>query len=119
MIEEIPVGEAALGWRLSGKISSEDYAAVRRRLEEATGGGDQRLALLVIVSDDARWGLDALLADATLAPYTFRIGRLALVGASWTSTLAFAADLWPGWSVRHFSPDGEAAAKRWIAGGAG
>ncbi len=118
MIEEIPTPGGALGWRFSGKVSSEDYAAVRERLAEAVAASGDPLCVLCVVEPDAHWGLDALAADSRLARYTFRMGRVAVVGGpSWTSTLAFVADLWPGWSVRYFSPSSRAAAERWLVGG--
>lgn len=118
MIEEVPAPGNAVGWRFSGKVTSDDYAGVHVRLAELAAATDDRLSVLCVVDEDTRWGIDALVADSRLARYTFKIGRVAVVGApSWTSTLVFVADLWPGWNVRHFSPSSRAAAERWLAGG--
>jgi hypothetical protein len=117
MIEEISAPGTALGWRFSGKVTSADYTILREGLARVAGSADDRLRVLWVVDDDARWGIDALVADSRLARYTHRIERVAVVGTpSWTSTLVFIADLWPGWSVRHFSPSSRAAAERWLGG---
>lgn len=115
MIEEIPAPGSALGWRFSGKISGSDYAGMHDRI--AAVESDARLDILCVIEDDARWGLDAVTADMRLARFAHRIGRVAVVGRpSWTSTIAFTADLWPGWTVRHFAPRSRAAAERWLTG---
>lgn len=116
MIEEVPAPGKAIGWRLSGRISPDDYAAVDERLATLTAETDGRVSVLCIVDGDTDWGIDALVADSRLARYTFRIGRVAVVGApSWSATLVFLADHLPGWNVRHFAPSSRAAAERWLA----
>ena len=115
MIEEIPAPGNAVGWKFSGKVTSEDYAGVRERVGDFAATGEC-LAVLCVVEEDAQWGIDSLVADSGLARYTMKIGRVAVVAApSWTATLVFVADLWPGWSVRHFAPSSRAAAERWLA----
>jgi hypothetical protein len=82
MFEILPQSsEAAIGFKISGKVIAEDYDALLPKLDEAISAHG-KINLLVVMSDFEGWkGMDAAKADFKFGTQEYRqVERAAFVG---------------------------------------
>ena len=96
MIEILPQSsETCIGFKLSGKVTAEDYDVLLPRLDEAISAYG-KINLLVVMGDFEGWaGLDAAKADFKLGTQQYRqVEKAAFVGEK----------KWQEWMVKIMDP---------------
>ena len=96
MIEILPQSsETCIGFKVSGKVTAEDYDVLLPRLDEAISAHG-KINLLVVMGDFEGWaGLDAAKADFKLGTQQYRqVEKAAFVGDK----------KWQEWMVKIMDP---------------
>lgn len=119
MIRELPEGRGAvLGFEITGKVSLEEE---KRWIERIEGAIEEygRISTLVVLGDEARWGIKAGLEDLRwITKHAKQMDKIALVSdrkiwkwlVALDSPLAKIADI----KEKHFQPDKIEEAWKWI-----
>ena len=107
----------AFGLDLVGQINSADVENMYG-LIEASYEGDQKVDILVRMTDCDGFDRGVLLKDTTLAlktPTLKHVRRCAIVGGpAWITGVAALLSPFMTMTIRHFSPEAEADAWKWI-----
>jgi hypothetical protein len=96
MIEILPEStETAIGFKISGKVTAEDYEVLLPKLDEAIAASG-KINLLVLMGDFEGWGsLDAAKADFELGTQQYRqVEKAAFIGEK----------KWQAWMVKIMDP---------------
>ena len=96
MIEILPQStESCLGFKVSGKVTAEDYEVLIPQLDQAIAASG-KINMLVVMGDFEGWaGLDAAKADFKLGTHQYRQ----------TEKAAFVGDKkWQEWMVKIMDP---------------
>ena len=96
MIQILPQSsEAAIGFKVSGKVTAEDYDVLLPRLDEAISAHG-RINLLVLMGDLKGWdGLDAAKADYKFGTQEYRqVEKAAFIGDK----------KWQEWMIKIMDP---------------
>lgn len=103
MIETIPSpNDKAIGFRLSGRLHDDDYKTFVPIVDEAIGGGTNRI--LAQFHDFKGWDLEALWDDSLFAKdHATKLERIALVGEShWEEWMAKLCKPFTEAKIRYF-----------------
>ena len=119
MFEILPEStETAIGFKVSGKVTAEDYALLMPKLDEAIDAHG-KINLLVVIGDMEGWeGLDAAKADYRFGTQEYRhVEKAAFVGEKkWHERLIKIMDPFTRHTdERFFSPDQIGEAWQWIS----
>jgi hypothetical protein len=96
MIEILPQStESCLGFKVSGKVTAEDYEVLIPQLDQAIAASG-KINMLVVMGDFEGWaGLDAAKADFKLGTHQYRqVEKAAFVGDK----------KWQEWMVKIMDP---------------
>ena len=96
MIEILPEGtDACVGFKVSGKVTAEDYEVLLPKLDEAIAASS-KINLLVLMGDFEGWGgLDAAKADFSLGTQQYRqVEKAAFIGEK----------KWQAWMIKLLDP---------------
>ena len=96
MIEILPQStESCIGFRISGKLTAEDYDVLVPKLDQAIAASG-KINILVVMGDFEGWGgLDAAKADFNLGAQQYRqVEKAAFVGDK----------KWQAWMVKIMDP---------------
>ena len=96
MIEILPQStESCIGFRISGKLTAEDYDVLVPKLDQAIAASG-KINILVVMGDFEGWGgLDAARADFNLGTQQYRqVEKAAFVGDK----------KWQAWMVKVMDP---------------
>lgn len=122
MFEVLPEStDASIGFKISGKVSAEDYQQLMPRLDEAIANHG-KINLLIVVEDfDGYDGLDAAKADWHFGTNEYRqVEKAAFVGdGKWVARMVRIMDPFTrNTEERAFTPDQIDEAWAWITGDA-
>lgn len=112
--------DAALGFKVTGKVGADDYAVLVPAVEAAVSAHDE-IGLLIDLAGFESEGASAWGADLRFGlEFRSRIARLAIVGdKAWEAWLARLAAPFYAHDARFFHPDAIDDAWTWIEGPAG
>ncbi len=120
MIRELPESKGAiLGFEITGKVSLDEEKKWIERVEEAVREHG-RVSTLVVLSDEAGWGIRAGIEDLRwITTHVKDLDRIALVSDrkiwKWLSALDRPFAKIAGIKEKHFQPEKIDEAWKWIS----
>lgn len=118
MIEIIPgLPEDTVGYKLSGKVTADDYRSVVQPAVDAMLESQDKLKALIVEESDAEFSSGAVWQDMKLGlanPFSWR--KMAMVSDQgwWRRLTPLVSAMMPG-EVKSFEPSELDAAKTWLA----